>query len=133
MNQPNASAATVHAFLTAVQQGNQEQLASLLHPAVEWHQPGRHRFSGTYNSSAEVFAMVGGMYQVSEGSFALTDIKTIAVNGNSVACLLHFTASRPGAVLDTDNIDVYTVQDGKITAAKVYVTNPAQEDAFWRK
>jgi ketosteroid isomerase-like protein len=36
-------------------------------------------------------------------------------------------------VLDTDNIDVYTVEDGKIVAAKIYMEDVEQEDAFWGK
>lgn len=133
MNNQNQAAAVVHAFLKAVQQGDQQQLGTLLHPGIQWHQPGNNRFSGTYHSSAEVFAMVGGMYQVSAGSFALTDIKTIAVNGRSVACLLHFKASRGHDTLDIDNIDVYTVENGKITEARIYSTDIAAEDAFWGK
>jgi ketosteroid isomerase-like protein len=45
--------------------------------------------------------------------------------------VLRWKASRPGAQLDTDNIDVYTVENGKIVAAKIYMADMAQEDAFW--
>ena len=121
----------VSEFVQAVQQVNQEKLAALLHPSIQWDQPGNNRFSGLKTSSAEVFQMVGGMFEVSQNSFALTDIKILAVNGNSAACALHFKASRPGAELDTDNIDVYTVEDGKIVAARVYATDLEHEDAFW--
>jgi ketosteroid isomerase-like protein len=77
--------------------------------------------------------MVGGMFEVSQHSFALTDVKILAVNGNSAACALRFKATRPGAMLDTDNIDVYTVEGGQIVAAKVYATDIEQENAFWGK
>ncbi|KAA2243765.1 nuclear transport factor 2 family protein [Chitinophaga agrisoli] len=123
----------VSEFVTAVQQMNQEKLAALLHPDVKWHQPGNHRFSGVKQNCMEVFQMVGGMFQVSENTLALTDIKLLAVNGNSAACVLHFKATRPGATLDTDNIDVYTVADGKIIEARIHVQDPEQEDTFWGK
>jgi ketosteroid isomerase-like protein len=123
----------VSEFVQAVQQVNQEKLAALMHPSIQWDQPGNNRFSGLKTSSAEVFQMVGGMFEVSQNSFALTDIKILAVNGNSAACALHFKASRPGAELDTDNIDVYTVEDGRIIAARIYATNLEHEDAFWGK
>ncbi|GAB3945042.1 nuclear transport factor 2 family protein [Spirosoma harenae] len=124
----------VNEFLTAVQQGNQAKLASLIHPTIQWSQPGNNRFSGIKKSSTEVFQMVGGMFQVSENSLALTDIKVLTANGNSVACLVHWKAVQPnGGILDVDNIDVYTVENGKIVQAKVYSANVEQEDNFWLK
>ncbi|WP_245859597.1 nuclear transport factor 2 family protein [Spirosoma aerolatum] len=124
----------VQEFLTAVQQGNQAKLAAIIHPNIQWNQPGTNRFSGTKKSSAEVFQMVGGMFQATDNSLALTDIKTLTANGNSVACLIHWKAVQPnGGVLDVDNIDVYTVENGKIVQATVYSADIAQEDNFWLK
>ncbi|GAB3777156.1 nuclear transport factor 2 family protein [Spirosoma horti] len=124
----------VRDFLTAVQQGNQAKLAASLHPNVEWDQPGNNRFSGIKNSSADVFKMVGGMFEVSSNSLVLTDIKILTANANSVACLVHWKAVQPnGGLLDVDNIDVYTVENGQIVKAKVYSADIAQEDNFWLK
>lgn len=128
----NQATQVVNAFLTAVQKGDTEKLALLLHPEIEWDQPGNNRFSGIKTSVTEVFQMVGGMFEISAGSLALTDIKVIAVNGNSVAALIHWKAVHPaGTVLNVDNIDVYTVENGKIVQAKIYTTDAAQEDNFW--
>ena len=139
-NQPTSqpmetqSMQVVREFLTAVQQGNQAKLASLVHPAIEWNQPGRNRFSGTKTSSTEVFQMVGSMFQATDNSLALTDIKVLTANGNSVACLIHWKAVQPnGGLLDVDNIDVYTVENGQIVKAKVYSADVSQEDNFWLK
>lgn len=124
----------VSEFLTAVQQGNHSKLATLLHPNAEWDQPGNNRFSGIKKSSADVFKMVGGMFQATDNSLALTDIKVLTVNKNSVACLIHWKAVQPnGGILDVDNIDVYTVDNGQIVKAKVYSADIAQEDNFWLK
>lgn len=127
----NQTLQVVSAFVNAVQRMDQEKLAALLHPSVEWDQPGNNRFSGIKRSSAEVFQMVGGMFEVSQNSLALTDVKILAVNGNSAACALHFRATRPEAVLDTDNIDVYTVEGGQIVSAKIFAEDLEQENAFW--
>jgi len=123
----------VNEFVTAVQQVDLEKLGALLHPDVKWEQPGNNRFSGRKQNSTEVFQMVGGMFEVSQNTMSLAGVKVLAVNGNSAACVLHWKANRPGAVLDTDNIDVYTVEDGKIVAAKIYMEDMEQEDAFWGK
>jgi ketosteroid isomerase-like protein len=127
----NQTLQVVSAFVNAVQHMDQEKLAALLHPSIQWDQPGNNRFSGVKTSSAEVFQMVGGMFEVSQNTFALTDVKILAVNGNSAACALHFKATRPGAVLDTDNIDVYTVEGGQIVSARVYAEDIEQENTFW--
>ena len=129
----NQTLQVVSAFVNAVQQMDTEKLAALLHPSVQWDQPGTNRFSGVKQSSAEVFQMVGGMFEVSQNSFALTDVKILAINGNSAACVLRFKATRPGAVLDTDNIDVYTVEGGQIVSARIYATDLDQENIFWGK
>jgi ketosteroid isomerase-like protein len=101
---------------------------------IEWNQPGNNRFSGTKKSSTEVFQMVGGMLEVSASTLALTDVKVTALNGNTVACVVHWKAVKPtGVVLDVDNIDVYTVENGQIVKAKVYSADLPQEDDFWLK
>ena len=122
----------VRDFLTAVQQGNQAKLASLIHPSIEWNQPGTNRFSGTKKSSSEVFQMVGGMFAATDNSLAMTEIKALTANGNSVACLIHWKAVQSiGGILDVDNIDVYTVENGQITKAVVYSADIDQENTFW--
>ncbi|WP_338874531.1 nuclear transport factor 2 family protein [Spirosoma sp. SC4-14] len=135
-NQPNTmetqAMQVVREFLTAVQQGNQVKLAAAIHPTIEWNQPGNNRFSGIKKSSTEVFKMVGGMFEATSNTLALTDIKVLTANGNSVACLVHWKAAQPnGGILDVDNIDVYTVENGQIVKARVYSADIAQEDEFW--
>jgi uncharacterized protein len=121
-------------FLTAVQKGDNEKLAALLHPNVEWNQPGNNRFSGIKKSSTEVFQMVGGMFELSANSLTLTEVKVLTVNGNQAACLIHWRAAHPtGALLEVDNIDVYTVENNRITKAIVYSENVEQENFFWGK
>jgi ketosteroid isomerase-like protein len=122
----------VSTFLTAIQQGNHDVLASSLHPDVTWSQPGTNRFAGQKTSRTEVFKLVGGMVEASEKSLRLTDVKTLAVNGNQVACLLHWKAIQSnGGILDVDNIDVYTVKNGQIVNATIFSADLAQEDNFW--
>jgi len=118
-------------FVNAVQQVNLEKLGMLLHPDITWEQPGSNRFSGLKTSNGQVFQMVGGMFEVSQNTMSLSDIKTIAVNGDQASVVLTWKASRPGAELHTDNVDVYTVKDGKIVAAKIYAADIRQEDIFW--
>lgn len=140
VNQPKSnrmetqSMAVVKEFLNAVQTGNNEKLAAILHPDIQWVQPGDSRVSGIKKSGGEVFQMVGTMFAASANTLTLTEIKSVTAHGNSVACLIHWKAAQPtGKTLDVDNIDVYTVEDGKIVEAKIYSSDLSQEDDFWGK
>jgi ketosteroid isomerase-like protein len=122
----------VTAFLTAVQQGNNEVLPTLLHPSIQWSQPGNNILSGTKQSLPEVFAMVGKMFGLSANTLRLAEFKTLSTNGNKVACVLQWTATRPGGEsLDVANIDVYTVEDGQVIKAEIFTADEEAEDAFW--
>ena len=57
----NQAKEVVTQFLSAVQNGDNQKLAELLHPKIEWSQPGDNQLSGTKQSAAEVFDMVGKM------------------------------------------------------------------------
>jgi ketosteroid isomerase-like protein len=130
----NDAKQVVTAFLTAVQQGNNEMIDSLLNDKIMWIQPGNNRVSGLKNSKSEVFQMVGKMFELSDNTLKLTEIKSISVNGNRVACLLHWNGVQPpGGILDVDNIDVYTVENGQIIEADIFSANLAAEDKFWGK
>lgn len=128
----NEAKKVVNEFLTAVQHGDTQKLAALMHPNVEWSQPGNNSISGIKRSSAEVFQMVGKMYELSDNTLMLTSIKSIGVNGNSVACLINWTAAQPsGGVLNVDNIDVYTVEKGQITKVNIFTADETKENQFW--
>ena len=122
----------VNNFLTAIRQGDHATLAASLSDGVVWHQPGTNFLSGVKRYKAEVFQMVGGMVELTGHTLKLTDVKVLAENGNEVACLLHWKAARPtGEILDVDNIDVYTVENGQIVKARIFSADLTQEDKFW--
>jgi ketosteroid isomerase-like protein len=128
----NQAKTIVTDFLTAVQTGNNAQLAALLSQDIQWEQPGNNQVSGSKNSAAEVFGMVGKMFELSNNTLRLTAVKSITVKGNEVACLLQWQASKPdGSELNVENIDVYTVKNGEIVSAKVFTADIEAENAFW--
>lgn len=128
----NEAKSVVSAFLTAVQNGDNEKLATLLHPSVTWSQPGENQISGIKNSNAEVFQMVGKMFELSANSLRLTEVTMIGANGNKASCVLRWTANRPdGNTMEVDNIDVYTVENGQIVQAEIFSADLEKENQFW--
>lgn len=128
----NNATTIVTDFLQAVQTGNNAQLAALLHADIIWEQPGDNAVSGLKRSAAEVFGMVGKMFELSGNTLRLTDIRSVTANGNEVACLLNWRATKPnGEQLNVENIDLYTVANGQIVRAKIYTADEEAENRFW--
>src|SRR5688500_15839833 len=86
-------------YIHAAQTGNQAQLASVVSPDVVWHQPGNNRFSGIHRGLPAVGAMLGGMMEVSKGTFRITRADHFMENGDWVAIGLEFQGQREGARL----------------------------------
>lgn len=124
----------VKTFLTAYIEHNHDRFVSLLHPDVVWVQPGENRISGVKKSKAELMEMGKKMAELTMRTLKLEDIQFFEPNGNTVVCILHWTASQPtGNVLDVRNIDEYTVENGKIVLARIYSEDIDKENSFWGK
>jgi len=121
-------------FFDAYRAHNREKVSSMMHPDILWTQPGNNRLSGVKKSREEVKAMGKLMAELSAKTIELADIKVLNATGNSVACLLRWKAVQPtGNVLDVENIDIYTIENGLIVNAKIYSADLIQEDKFWGK
>ncbi|MBT2563817.1 nuclear transport factor 2 family protein [Pedobacter sp. ISL-68] len=128
----NQSKETVIEFLTSVKAVDLEKIGQLLSSDVNWSQPGSNEISGLKRSQQEVFGMVGKMFEISGNTLQLDAYQSISLNGNRVACLLHWMAEKPsGEKLDVYNIDIYTVEHGKICNVEIFSADQVQEDDFW--
>jgi uncharacterized protein len=83
------------------------------------------------NGAGAVNAMIGGMMQISEGTFELALTAPPMMNGDLVAASIHFTATRPGADLAQDGVDLLKVADGKIVVVGLFSADQPGEDTFW--
>lgn len=99
---------------------------------IDWHQPGRNRFSGTHTGVDAIGRLLGGMAEVSEGTFELDVAGPMMVNGELVAVPVRFHGTRSGARMDmTGTIDLLTVRDGTIAEVRPFSGDAHAEDAFW--
>ncbi|MCO1338495.1 ketosteroid isomerase [Kocuria polaris] len=127
-NTPAAVAAT---YFDALAKGDVPTAMAQLSPEVVWHQPGANRFSGEHVGIESVGALLGGMMEVSKGSFQLTVEGPTMVNGELVAVPVQFSGQRAGQSMDMEGIDLLTVRSGKIIAMRLFSADGAAEDAFW--
>lgn len=123
-------------YFVAVSHGDMETVAALLDPNVVWHQPGNNRFSGAHEGIPAIAQLIGGMMEVSEGTFTLTVTSPMMRNGNDVAVPVRFQGQRQSTpqgtlTMDMTGIDLLTVTNGKITAIRLFSEDQPGEDQFW--
>lgn len=118
-------------YIKAVQTGDQAALGKLMSPDIVWHQPGNNRFSGAHRGIAAVGKMLGGMHEVSEGTFAITKANRYMQNGDWVAIELEFAARRGERKVRQSGVDIYRIENGQIIEAMLFSGDQAEEDAFW--
>ena len=120
-----------NSYFEALGRGDVPAALALFSPDVVWHQPGANRFSGDQVGLDQVGAMLGGMMQVSEGSFTLAVAGPAMVNRNLVAVPVRFAGARDGASMDMAGVDLLTVVDGAIVEVSLFSEDGDAEDAFW--
>lgn len=120
-------------YFDALGRGDMATVMAQFDPAVVWHQPGAHRFSGVHTGVAGVGALLGGMMEASGGSFALIVSGAAMVNGELVAVPVRFSGARDDAAMDMSGVDLLTIRDGKIVAVHLFSEDTISEDNFWGK
>lgn len=123
--------AVVRHYFDALAAKDFATVAGMFADDIVWHQPGGNRFSGTHRGSAAVNEMIGGMMTVSEGSFELVLTAAPMANGALVAVPVHFTATRDGAAMAQDGVDLLRIEGGRIAEVWLFSADPEAEDAFW--
>ncbi|WP_218712334.1 nuclear transport factor 2 family protein [Arthrobacter sp. BF1] len=124
-------AAIAAAYFDALGRGDVSTAMGLLDARVVWHQPGANRFSGDHTGIEGVGALLGGMMDVSEGSFQLSVTGASMVNGELVAVPVRFTGTHTRGSMDMGGIDLLTIRDGKIIEVHLFSEDGRAEDIFW--
>lgn len=120
-------------YFQAIQTGDLGTVGKLLDKDVVWHQPGANRFSGVRQGRDDVFQMLGGMMEASQGSFAIDKVHSLMGNGELVAATIHFAGRHDKASMAMDGVDLLRIKDGKIAEVWLFSGDPAAEDIFWGK
>ena len=123
----------VKKYFSSIQTGDLETLGALVAKDVVWYQPGENKFSGTHTGAEAVFGMIGGMMEVSGGSFKIDKVHAVMANGSKVAASVRFSGERDGISMAMNGVDILTIKDGQISEAWLYSEDQAAEDAFWGK
>ena len=100
-------------------------------PDIAFHVAGRNPLSGDYRGVDEVMAFFGRLFELSGGTFALELHDVVANDGHAVG-LSRLSAQREGKTLDgAKGVEVYHVQDGRVTEAWLTTEDDYSFDEFW--
>lgn len=79
-----------------------------------WHVGGRNPLSGDYRGRDEVFGFFAKVAEHTGGTFKL-DIHDVLANDTHGVALVKATGQREGKTLDDNQVNVFHIEDGKVT------------------
>ena len=106
-------------------------VAGLFADDVVWHQPGAHRFAGTYRGQAEVNGHLGALMGASQGTFELSVTGEPMVNGDLAAMQVEFGAQREGAAMSMGGVDIVRIVGNRVAEVWLFSADQQAEDEFW--
>ncbi|ERI86368.1 SnoaL-like polyketide cyclase [Bacteroides pyogenes F0041] len=121
----------VRRFYTALAQGDFETVGALLSDDLTWHQPGEGALSGVYNGKQNVFAHLGRMAQLSNGTFAIDQVDYVTENDDLVAAAIGFAVSANGHSIEMKGVDLFRFENGLIKEVWLFSERIDEEDRFW--
>jgi ketosteroid isomerase-like protein len=122
---------TVLAYLEALGKGDIPTAFSFFSPNAQWHQPGSHQFSGVKSGVDAIGKMFGGMMEATQGTFVLKPNGNLMVNGNMAALPVRFSGTIEDRKIDMTGVDLFEVQEGKVTGVWLFSEDQDLEDEFW--
>lgn len=123
----------VLAYLEALGKGDIPAAFSFFSPNAKWHQPGSHQFSGVKSGIDAIGKMLGGMMEATQGTFTLKPNGNLMVNGNMAALPVRFSGTIEDRKIDMTGVDLFEVQEGKVTGVWLFSEDQDLEDEFWGK
>lgn len=121
----------VRQFYTALAQGDFETVGALLSDDLVWHQPGEGALSGVYNGKQNIFAHLGRMAQLSNGTFAIDQVDYVTENGNLVVASVGFAVSANGHSIEMKGVDLFRFENGLIKEVWLFSERIDEEECFW--
>ena len=126
---PNA--ALIRRMHRALAEGNYPPvLREILAKDVVWHIPGRHPLAGEHGGIEAVLAAMGRFEELSGRSIRTQLHDLLAGDAHAVA-LLRAAGERAGRRYDAREVDIYHVQDGRITEFWSFSEDQRATDEFW--
>ena len=99
-------------------------------PSITWHVPGQSPISGDYRDRDEIVGFFKHTLALRGGIFAI-EVHHVLSEENVVVALVTVKAERNGRSAAFEEVHVWRVSDGKITAFREFQGDEQTEDRFW--
>ncbi|HET6915630.1 MAG TPA: nuclear transport factor 2 family protein, partial [Acidimicrobiales bacterium] len=94
--------------------GDMETVAKLFAPDIRWNISGRSQISGTYTGHDEVFGFFGKLMELTGNTFSVA-IHDLLASDDHVVVIVKESGTRNGTSLESDEVHVWHVEDGRAT------------------
>jgi ketosteroid isomerase-like protein len=110
--------------------GDMGTLSELFDQDATWHVPGESPLAGDHIGRDAVFAFLGQTATLTGGTVKAEPHDILANDEHGVG-LINMTASREGKELNTKEIHVMHIKDGKVTEVWSFPEDQRSSDEFW--
>jgi uncharacterized protein len=114
----------------AFSKGDMETIANIFAPDIRWSISGRNVISGMYNGQEETFAFFGKIMELTDGTFSVA-VHDLLASDDHVVVLAKETASRNGKSIESDDVHVWHIADGKAVEYWAISKDQHEVDEFW--
>jgi uncharacterized protein len=114
----------------AFSKGDMETVANTFATDIRWSVSGRNLISGTYNGQEETFAFFGKLLELSDGTFSVA-VHDLLATDDHVVVLVKESASRNGKSLESDDVHVWHLAEGKAVEFWGISKDQLEVDEFW--
>ena len=111
-------------------EGDLDTVMGLFADDIKWHVPGRNPLAGDYSGKEEVGAFLGRAMELTNGTFRV-DVHDLLANDDHGVALVHLTAERDGKSLDSNDVHVWHIRDGRATEQWIHPGDQYAADEFW--
>lgn len=115
----------------AFARGDMAAVQRTWHPDVVWHAQRLGQLSGDHVGWDGFMAFIGRTMELTGGTFRL-EVRDVLASPTGAAASVQSIAERPdGRRLNSNQVHLFAVRDGKVAEVWQFVGDVAQADAFW--
>ena len=114
----------------AFRDGDMETVKDTLHDDITWVVGGNNRLSGTYEGIDEVFGLFAKVAEATQGTLR-QDIHDMLESDDHIVTLLNVSASNDEMSVETHQVHVGHIENGKLKSMWIMSDDQAAWDAFY--
>jgi ketosteroid isomerase-like protein len=131
MEKSHPNAERVRELFAAFRAGDVSAISSVLADDVVWRFPGRiGKIAGEHRGRDGVFAFLGNVMQLTEGTFSL-ELEHVVADDTYAVAFFTGTARREGKRLENPTCLKMRLEAGKVVDIREFVWNLYEVDEFW--